>query len=82
PPPEPRTLKRGDWFQEMIEYVDEVNASNVEHQQRISSAVGRLSGIVDALPVGAAVADEIRALASRFSDLEDSTDVGFKRLKE
>ncbi|KAG6904189.1 hypothetical protein DXG01_011980, partial [Tephrocybe rancida] len=82
PPPEPRTLKRGDWFQEMIEYVDEVNASNVEHQQHISSAVGHLSGIIDALPVGAAVADEIQALASRFSDLEDSTDVGCKRLKE
>ncbi|KAG6912928.1 hypothetical protein DXG01_011069, partial [Tephrocybe rancida] len=59
PLPEPRTLKRGDWFQEMIEYVNEVNTSNVKHQQHISSAVGRPSGIVDALPVGAAVADEI-----------------------
>ncbi|KAG6905037.1 hypothetical protein DXG01_005487 [Tephrocybe rancida] len=66
----------------MVEYVDEVNASNMEHQQRITSAIGHLSGIVDALPIGAAAGDEVRALASRVSELEESTNIGFKHLKE
>ncbi|KAG6906071.1 hypothetical protein DXG01_016058 [Tephrocybe rancida] len=82
PPPDSRRGKEGDWFEEMVEYVDEVNAGNVEHQQCISSTVGRLSAIVDALPNSAAALKELRSLTSRVSDFEDSTDTGFKRLKE
>ncbi|KAG6906131.1 hypothetical protein DXG01_015784 [Tephrocybe rancida] len=81
-PPDPRHGKEGDWFEEMVEYVDEVKAGNVEHQQCISSAVGRLSAIVDALPNSAAALEELRSLTSRVSDFEDLTDTGFKRLKE
>ncbi|KAG6905799.1 hypothetical protein DXG01_000677 [Tephrocybe rancida] len=82
PPPDPRRRKEGDWFEEMVEYVDEVNAGNVEHQQRISSAVGRLSAIVDALLNSSAALEELRSLTSRVSNFEDSTDTSFKRLKE
>ncbi|KAG6904620.1 hypothetical protein DXG01_008584 [Tephrocybe rancida] len=82
PRPKPRLARQADWFDEMVQYVDEVNASNAEHQQRITSTVGRLSAIVDALPSGAAAVDEVLALTSRVSDLEDSTAVGFKCLKE
>ncbi|KAG6913831.1 hypothetical protein DXG01_004050 [Tephrocybe rancida] len=81
PPPEPHPLKRGDWFQEMVEYVDEVNARNMEHQQRITSAVSCFLGIVDALPIGAAAGEEVRALASWVSELKESTNIGFKHLK-
>ncbi|KAG6912733.1 hypothetical protein DXG01_012559, partial [Tephrocybe rancida] len=76
------SLRQADWFDEMVQYVDEVNAGNAEHQQQITSTVRRLSAIVDALPSGAAAVDEVLALTSRVSDLEDSTAVGFKRLKE
>ncbi|KAG6913098.1 hypothetical protein DXG01_008831 [Tephrocybe rancida] len=76
------SLRQADWFDEMVQYVDEVNAGNAEHQQQITSTVRHLSAIVDALPSGAAAVDEVLALTSRVSDLEDSTAVGFKRLKE
>ncbi|KAG6913461.1 hypothetical protein DXG01_006707 [Tephrocybe rancida] len=83
PRPEPHLAARqADWFDEMVQYVDEVNAGNAEHQQQITSTVRHLSAIVDALPSGAAAVDEVLALTSRVSDLEDSTAVGFKRLKE
>ncbi|KAG6904953.1 hypothetical protein DXG01_005977, partial [Tephrocybe rancida] len=82
PPPGPCRAREGDWFEEMVEYVDEVNTTNVEHQQCISSAVGRLSAIVNALLNSAAAVDELWSLASWVSGFEDSTDIGFKRLKE
>ncbi|KAG6905350.1 hypothetical protein DXG01_003294 [Tephrocybe rancida] len=82
PPPAPRCEKEVDWYKEMVQYVDNVNAGNVEYQQRISSAVGHLSAIVDALPNGASALVEIQDLTSRVSDFEDSTDISFKRLKE
>ncbi|KAG6905047.1 hypothetical protein DXG01_005406, partial [Tephrocybe rancida] len=82
PPPGPRREKEVDWYEEMVQYVDNVNTGNVEYQQRISSTVSCLSAIVDALPNGASALAEIRDLTSRISDFEDSTDIGFKHLKE
>ncbi|KAG6904830.1 hypothetical protein DXG01_006843 [Tephrocybe rancida] len=81
-PAGPHCKKEVDWYEEMVQYVNEVNAGNVEYQQQISSTVGRLSAIIDALPNGASALAEIRDLMSHVSDFEDSTDIGFKRLKE
>ncbi|KAG6914418.1 hypothetical protein DXG01_000476 [Tephrocybe rancida] len=75
-------LEEGDWFAEMVQYVNEANAGNVEHRQCLTSTVGRLSAIVDALPSGAAAIEEACVLTSRVSDFEESTDTSFKRLKE
>ncbi|KAG6906401.1 hypothetical protein DXG01_014121 [Tephrocybe rancida] len=81
-PPDPRCRKEGDWFEEMVKYVDKVNPGNVEHQQCISSAVSRLSAIVDALPNSASALGELWSLTSRVSNFEDLMGTGFKQLKE
>ncbi|KAG6904608.1 hypothetical protein DXG01_008658 [Tephrocybe rancida] len=81
-PPGPHHEKEVDWYEEMVQYINNVNTGNVEYQQRISSAIGRLSAIVDVLPNGALALAEIRDLMSCILDFEDSTDIGFKRLKE
>ncbi|KAG6917592.1 hypothetical protein DXG01_001940 [Tephrocybe rancida] len=55
---------------------------NAKYQQRINSAIGHLLAIVDALPNGASALTEIRDLTSCVSDFEESSDIGFKHLKE